>query len=50
MKLTKELEKVAINSKLSRLLRTNKTKDLDLKTITEEAESVKEEIFEKQKS
>lgn len=50
VKLTKELEKEAIDSKLSRLLKTFKTKDLDLKTINEEVESVRQEIYENQKS
>lgn len=50
VKLTKELEKEAIDSKLSRLLKTFKTKDLDLETINEEAESVRQEIYDKQKS
>jgi hypothetical protein len=50
VKLTKELEKEAIDSKLSRLLKTFKTKDLDLKTINEEVESVRQEIYEKQRS
>ena len=49
IKLTKELEKEAIDSKLSRLLKTFKTKEIDLKTITEEAESVRQEIYVKQK-
>jgi predicted DNA-binding protein YlxM (UPF0122 family) len=49
MRLTKELEKEVIDSKLSQLLKTFKTKDLDLKTITEEVESVRQEIYEKQK-
>ncbi|MDP2238056.1 MAG: hypothetical protein Q8J88_16625 [Bacteroidales bacterium] len=48
--LTRELEKEAIDSKLSRLLMTFKTKDLDLKTINEEVESVRQEIYEKQRS
>lgn len=48
IKLTKELEKEAIDTKLSRLLKTFKAKDLDLKTITEEVESVRQEIYEKQ--
>ncbi|HBX88750.1 MAG TPA: hypothetical protein DEG09_09075 [Marinilabiliaceae bacterium] len=48
--LTKELEREVIDSKLSRLLKTFKTKDLDLKTIDKEAESVRLEIYEKQKS
>jgi len=49
LRLTKELEKDVIDSKLSQLLKTFKTKDLDLKTITEEVESVRQEIYEKQK-
>jgi len=49
IKLTKELEKEAIDSKLSRLLKTFGTKDLDLKMITEEAESVRQEIYDRQK-
>jgi hypothetical protein len=49
IKLSQELEKEAIDSKLSRLLKTFRTKDLDLKTITEEVESVRQEISEKQK-
>ncbi|MFZ4543015.1 MAG: type II toxin-antitoxin system VapB15 family antitoxin [Saprospiraceae bacterium] len=49
IKLSQELEKEAIDSKLSRLLKTFRTKDLDLKTITEEVESVRQEIYEKQK-
>lgn len=50
IKLTKELEKEAIDTKLSRLLKTFKAKDLDLKTITEEAESVRQDIYEKQRN
>lgn len=49
IKLTQELEKEAIDSKLSRLLKTFKTKELDLKTIEEEVESVRQEIYVKQK-
>jgi hypothetical protein len=49
VKLTKELEKEVIDSKLSRLLKTFKTNDLDLKTINEEVESVRQEIYEKQR-
>ena len=47
--LTKELEKEAIDSKLSRLLKTFRTKELDMKTITEEVESVRQEIYDRQK-
>jgi predicted DNA-binding protein YlxM (UPF0122 family) len=48
IKLTKELEKEAIDTKLSRLLKTFKAEDLDLKTITEEVESVRQEIYDKE--
>lgn len=48
LKLTKELEKEAIDSKLSRLLKTFKTKDLDLKTINKEVEKVRQEIYDRQ--
>jgi hypothetical protein len=50
VKLTKELEKEAIDSKLSQLLDNFKTDDLDLETIDKEVESVRQEIYEKQKS
>jgi len=45
IKLSKELEKEAIDSKLTRLLETFKTDELDLKTIDEEVEIVRESIF-----
>lgn len=44
IKLSKELEKEAINSKLTRLLETFKTDELDLKTIDEEVEIVRKSI------
>ena len=47
--LSKELEKEVIDSKLSRLLNTFRTKELDLKTITQEVEIVKQDIYAKQK-
>ena len=50
IQLTKELEKEAIDTKLTRLLKAFEAKDLDLKTITDEVESVRQEIYEKQKS
>lgn len=50
VKLTKELEKEAIDSKLSQLLKDFKTNELDLDTINEEVESVRQEFYEKQKS
>lgn len=49
IQLTKELEKEVIDNKLSRLLKIFKTKDLSLKTINEEVETVRQEIYEKQK-
>ena len=45
IKLSKELEKEAIDSKLTALLKTFKTKELGLETITEEVETVRQEIF-----
>ena len=49
IKLTKELEKEAIDSKLTQLLTTFKTEELDLETIHAEVESVRQEIYDKQK-
>ena len=49
IKLTKELEKEAIETQLLRLLKTFKTQDLDLKTINAEVESVRQHIYDKQK-
>ena len=48
LKLTKELEKDIVDSKLSKLLKTFKNKELSLNTICEEVESVRQEICEKQ--
>jgi hypothetical protein len=44
IKLSKELEKEAIDSKLTRLLKTFKTDELDLKTIDDEVEIVRKSI------
>ncbi len=49
IKLTKELEKEAIDTRLSRLLKAFKTKNLDLKIITQEVEKVRQDIYDKQK-
>ena len=49
LKLTKELEKEIVESKLSRLLETFKTKELSLDTINKEVESVRQEIYEKRR-
>ena len=45
LKLTKELEKEAIDTKLTRLLKSFSTTELDMKTITEEVETVRKEIY-----
>lgn len=47
--LRKELEKEVIDSKFSRLLKTFKTKDLDEDTIKNEAEAVRQELYDRQK-
>lgn len=49
IKLSKELEKEGIESKLSELLKTFRTSDLSLKTIDEEVEMVRQQIYERQK-
>jgi hypothetical protein len=49
IKLTKALEEEAIDSKLTRLLKTFRTKNLAMKTITEETESVRQEMYERKK-
>jgi hypothetical protein len=48
IKLTKELEKEAIQTKLASLLKTFKTKDLSLAVIDEETELVRQEIYDRQ--
>jgi predicted DNA-binding protein YlxM (UPF0122 family) len=45
IRLSKELEKELIDSKLSELLSVFKTKDLDLDTLAEEVEQVRQEIY-----
>ena len=49
IKLTRELEKEVIGSKLSQLLRTFKTQELDLELIDAEVENVRQEIYDKQR-
>ena len=49
IKLSKELEKEAIDSKLTRLLNSFRTKELDLKTINSEVETVRQEIYAQKK-
>ena len=50
LKLTEELEKDVVGSKLSKLLNTFKTKELRLDVINEEIEIVRQGIYEKQKA
>lgn len=47
--LTQELEKEAIESKLSRLLNTFKTDELSIDTINEEVEIVRQQLHESTK-
>ena len=49
LKLSKELEIEAIDTKLTSLLKTFKAPKLDLKTISEEVESVRKGIYDKRK-
>ena len=49
IKLTKELEKEGIDSKLSSLLKDFRTKELSLDTITKEVEIVRQGIYERNK-
>lgn len=50
IKLSKELEKEAIESKLLHVLGVFKTNELDLETIKQETEMVRQAIYDKQKS
>jgi hypothetical protein len=49
LKLTKELEKEGISTKLSGLLKTFTTKELSIDTINAEVEIVRQQIYERQK-
>ena len=49
IKLSKELEKEGIENKLTNLLKTFRTDKLSLETLTEEVESVRQEIYAQQK-
>lgn len=48
-KLAKELEKEVIDTKLTQLLKIFKTEELDLQTLTEEVEQIRQEIYDRQK-
>lgn len=49
IRLTKELEREGIESKLTELLKIFRTKDLATKTINKEVEIVRQKIYENQK-
>ena len=49
IRLTKELEKEGIETKLSGLLKTFRTKKISLNTINEEVEIVRQKIYESKK-
>lgn len=49
IKLNMELEKEVIDSKLSTLLKTFDTKELNLNTLDKEIEIIRQEIYDKQK-
>ena len=49
IKLSKELEKEGIETKLVRLLKTFQTKELSLDTINDEVEFVRKRIYESKK-
>ena len=49
IKLTKELEKEGIDTKLSRLLKTFRTKELSIDTINKEVEIVRQQIYKSKK-
>jgi hypothetical protein len=45
LRLSKELEKETVERKLTELLETFKTDELDLETINEEVEAVRAELY-----
>jgi len=49
IKLTQALEKESIETKLTSLLKTFKTKNLSIDTINKEVETVRQQIYEGQK-
>lgn len=50
IKLSKELEKEVIDSKLSELLHSFKTDEIDFQELTDEIELVRQKLYEKEKS
>lgn len=50
IKLSRDLEREAIDSRLTALLKGFRTEDLDLKTLQEEVEATRQMIYEEQKA
>ncbi|WP_352421028.1 hypothetical protein [Proteiniphilum sp.] len=48
IRLTKELEKDVVNTKLTKLLKTFNANDLELSDMDSEVEDVRQEIYEEQ--
>ena len=48
IQLTEALEKEAVDNRLSRLLQSFRADELDWDTLTQEVESVRQELYEKQ--
>lgn len=49
IRLTKELEKQAIDTRLSKLLKTFNSEDVDMNLIDEEVERVRQQIYDQKK-
>jgi hypothetical protein len=49
IKLSKDLEKEGINSKLGEILKSFKTNELSLETINKEVETVRQKFYERKK-
>lgn len=50
IKLSRDLEREAIDSRLTALLRDFRTDELDLKTVQQEVDATRQEIYEKKKA
>ncbi len=50
IRISKELEKEAIDTRLSRLLKVFKTDELDFSTIENEVENVRQELYDQKKN
>ena len=50
MRLSEELAKETVNNKLTELLETFKTDELNIETVSEEVEAVRTELYDKSKA